>query len=58
MLSIWDAANSVQRGSVPHLLFLLLYDESGQTILAAFYEKDAERRGKMALGESSLPSVF
>ncbi len=53
-----QATSAVQRGSVPHLLFLLLHDESGQTILAAFYEKDAERRGKMALGESSLSSVF
>ncbi len=28
---------------MPRLLFLVLHDKSGQTVLAALYEKDAEK---------------
>jgi hypothetical protein len=31
---------------VPRLLFLVLHDKSGQTVLAALYEKDAEKYGE------------
>jgi len=31
---------------VPRLLFFVQHDESGQTVLAALYEKDAEKYGE------------
>jgi hypothetical protein len=32
---------------VPWLLFFVLQDESGQTVLASLYEKDAEKYGEV-----------